>query len=251
MKKLILYIILFFIAVAANAQSLEKFYDKEFEIYTPFSGMSTKSNSAEMLGIKKNLNFWGILNLGGSFSKTKKWGASISFGERQIGDLFFILRGLLSKKAKVRDFKNLNYLSDFGFLPNFRLGINVIGKENMVLNVGVCHSYYITQTGFIINDNSIFQGVDWLALGPNIYFDRALNKWLAVRVATGPMFSYANGKKITDNIPRIWEHKIEFFTKAGFFAGVDFLRFSKFHDDTDDNIKIKRFDAKFGIRVKF
>ena len=153
-------------------------------------------------------------------------------------------------KVKVKDFRSLNYLSDFGFLPNFRLGLNVYGKENMVVNVGLNHSYYITQTGFIIEGRQVFQGVDWLAVGPNVYFDRAFNNWLAMRLSTGPMFTYANGKKIKDNIPRIWEHKIELFTKFGFFVGVDLLKFSKFHDDNDNNIKIRRYDAKLGFRIK-
>lgn len=250
MNKIALIIFLFLFTGSIKSQSLDDFYDKEFEIYTPFSGMSSKSTSNNSLGIKQSLNFWGILNLGGSFSKTKPWGISISFGERQMGDLFFILNGLLNKKAKVRDFRGLNYLSDFGFLPNFRLGLNVYGKENMVVNVGLNHSYYITQTGFIIDGQQHFQGVDWLAVGPNVYVDRAFNKWLAIRLSTGPMFTYANGKGIKDNIPKIWEHKIELFTKFGLFAGVDFLKFSKFHDDNDDNIKIRRYDAKLGFRIK-
>lgn len=250
MKTLSLVILLSIISGIIKSQSLDDFYEKSFEVYSPITGISSKSNSNEALLIKPSLTYWGIANLGGSYSKTKQWGLSFSFGERLLGDLFFILKGLLNKNAKVKDFRNLNYLSDFGFLPNFRLGLNVFGKDNMVVNVGLNHSYYITQTGFIIDGTQQFKSVDWLAVGPNIYVDRALNNWLAVRLATGPMVTYANGKKITDNKPNIWEHKIELFTKRGFFVGIDFLKFSKFHDDNDSNIKIRRYDLKLGVRIK-
>ncbi|PKP22083.1 MAG: hypothetical protein CVU05_05435 [Bacteroidetes bacterium HGW-Bacteroidetes-21] len=250
MKAISLFVLLCITSSVIKAQSLDQFYEKSFEIYTPFVGMSSKSNSNDTLGIKPGLSFWGVANLGGSYSNTRPWGVSFSFGERQLSDMFFLLKGILNKKTKVKDFGNLNYLSDFGFLPNFRVGMNVFGQDEMIINIGLNHSYYITQTHFILDGRSVTQGVDWLALGPNIYVDRAINDWLAVRLASGPMISYANGKKIKDNKPTIWEHKIEVFTKWGLFVGIDFLNFSKFHDDNDSNIKIKRYDLKLGVRLK-
>jgi hypothetical protein len=225
-----------------NAQSLDDFYDKSFEIYTPFSGMSSISESQDSLGFDKGMNFWGVISLGTTLSKSKPWGISFYCGERQLGDMFFILKGLLMKNARKKDFGGVYYLSDMGLLPNLKLGVNVFAKENTVVNVGLNHSYYITNgSSFVKNDR--------LCLGPNIYIDRAITDWLAVRLETSPMFQYASGTK--DSVkPRIWEHKIEIFTKVGLFAGLELLRFSKLHNDVENNIKIRRYDLKLGIRVR-
>jgi hypothetical protein len=111
-----------------------------------------------------------------------------------------------------------------------------------VLNVGLNHSYYITNgSGSVKND--------WLSIGPNIYADKAITDRLAVRLATGPMYSYASGQKGKGK-PGIWEHKIEIFTKFGLFAGIDFLRFSKLNDGIGNEVKIRRYDMKLGIRIK-
>lgn len=232
-----------------SAQSLDDFYDKYFEIYTPFSGISTSYSYVDSMGLDQKINYWGVLNLGGNFSTTKRWGISGSFSERLMGDLFFVLRGLISDDPD-KDFTNVFYLSDFGFIPNFRLGINVIGQDQHVLNIGINHGYYVTNTSFITNGNFGDNSNDWISVGPCVNYDRAINSWLAARISTGPLFSYANGDKIKDNVPSISEHKLEVFTKHGFFLGLDYVKLSKFHDDKDDNIKIKRYDLKAGIRVK-
>jgi hypothetical protein len=237
-------------AGSLSAQSLDDFYEKNLEFYTPFSGMSSTAESLDTLGMEKSLNFWGIADFGARVCNTNRFGCSYFVDERQIGDLFFLLKGVLSKNAKNKDFGGINYLSDLGFLPNIRFGLNVFARDNTVINVGLYHSYYITQTGFITNGHTVFQNNDWLSVGPNIYFDRAITDFFAVRLSTGPMFTYANGKKEKENVPHIWENKFEVFTKWGIFAGVDFLKFSKLHDDMDDNIKIIRYDVKIGIRVR-
>jgi hypothetical protein len=63
------------------------------------------------------------------------------------------------------------------------------------------------------------------------------------------MFQYACGTKEA-NHPKFWEHKIEIFTKYGFFAALDLLKVSKLHSDIEDNIIIKRYDVKIGLRVR-
>ena len=249
MKKACIVITLLTISIFSFAQSLDKFYNKTFELYTPFSGMSSNSKTGDLLGYKQRLNFWGVLNLSNTLSKSKPWGFSLYVGERQMGDMMFLLKGILGKNTNAKDFKNLYYLSDFGLLPNFRLGLNVIGKENTVVNVGLSHSYFITQTHFIIDGHHESKDIDWLCAGPNIYVDRAFTNWLALRVSTGPLFQYANGKHETENIPKIWEHYFEVFTSFGLFVGLDLLNFSKFHDDLQSNIKINRYDLKIGFRI--
>ena len=156
--------------------------------------------------------------------------------------MFFLLKGIVMKNSKRKDFGGVYYLSDFGFLPNFRFGLNVIGKEKFVLNVGLNHSYYITNGISAVKN-------DWLSAGPNIYADKTITDWLAVRLATGPVFAYASGQKGKGK-PVIWEHKIEIFTKFGLFAGLDLLRFSKLNDGLGNEVKIRRYDLKIGIRVK-
>lgn len=241
MKYSLLFIMFLWIGSFVNAQSLDDFYDKTFEIYTPFCGMSAISKTSDSLGIRDNLNFWGVLNIGTTLSKSKPWGFTFYCGERQIGDLFYLLKNLLNEKNKNKNFTSLYYLSDFGFLPNLRFGLNVIGKDEFVANLGLNHSYYIT-TG----SNSVKS--DWLAVGPNIYFDKTITDFLAVRVSTGPMFSYANGAK--KDPPKIWEHKFEVFTNFGLFAGFEYLKFSKLDDGLGNEVKMRRYDLKLGIRVR-
>ncbi len=242
MRKILILFFIFSVAYNSSAQKLDDFYNKTFEIYTPFSGMSSVSKSQDSLGFDKGMNFWGVIDLGTTLSKSKPWGISFYCGERQLGDMFFLLKGLVMKSAKKKDFGGVYYLSDFGLLPNFRLGLNVVGTDKTVVNVGFNHSYYITNgTSYVKNDR--------LCIGPNIYIDRAVNDFIAIRLETSPMFQYASGTK--DSIkPRIWEHKIEIFTKYGLFAAVDLLRFSKLHNDVESNIKIRRYDVKLGIRVR-
>jgi hypothetical protein len=242
MKKITIIIVLGFISIHTIAQELDDFYEKTFELYTPFCGMSSISKTQDSLGFDKSMNFWGVLDLGNTYSKSKPWGISFYCGERQMGDLFFLLKGMVIKSSKRKDFGGVYYLSDFGFLPNFRIGLNVIGKDNFVLNIGINNSYYITNGTYAVKN-------DWLSAGPNIYADKTITKWLAVRLATGPLFSYASGQKGMGK-PGIWEHKIELFTKFGLFAGLDLIRFSKLHDVSGNEVKIRRYDLKLGVRIK-
>jgi hypothetical protein len=249
MKKLLLIIVSVALAANLKAQSLDDFYQKAFEIYTPFSGITAKSASMEALGMESGMNFWGIAGIGGNVCNTKPWGISFGVGTRQIGDLFYILRALFSKDGKNNGFRDQYYLSDLGFLPNMRLGLNVYAKENMVINVGLYNSYYITYVGFVSNGSSFYENVHLLSAGPNINIDRAINDWLAARVSTGPMFAYA--KKNNNNCnPSLWESNIELFTKWGFFAGFNILSMHGFHDNIEDNMKVKRYDLRLGIRVE-
>lgn len=242
MKKLVTILVFGFLTANIFAQSLDEFYNKSFELYTPFSGMSSVSKTGDSLGIDKGMNFWGVISLGTTLSKSKQWGLSFYCGERQLSDMFFLLKGMILKSSKKKDFGGVYYLSDFGFLPNFRLGLNVIGKDNFVLNVGFNHSYYITN-GLASVKN------DWLSVGPDIYADKTITDWLAVRLSTGPMFSYASGQKGKGK-PAIWEHNIEIFTKYGLFAGLNLLRFSKLNDGLGNEVKIRRYDLKIGLRIK-
>lgn len=250
MKNIILILFCVFTGSNMVAQSLDDFYEKSFEIYSPFTFISSTYKNLDTIGYDKSKKFWGVLNLGGSYSSAKHWGLSGSFNQRLLGDLLYALRGVMSKRKKINEVGDVFYLSDFGLVPNFRLGLNVFAKDNMVINVGINHGYYVTNTAFIQNGNPVYNSNDWISIGPNIYIDRAINDWLAIRLETSPVFSYGNGDKEKENVPKIWEHRIEIFTKSGIFACADFLRFSKFHDDIDNNIRIRRTDLKFGIRIK-
>lgn len=241
MKKIIVIILCSLFVGNIYSQSLDDFYGKSFELYTPFSGMSSISKTRDSLGFDKSMNFWGVFNLGTTFSKSTQWGISFYCGERQLGDMFFLLKGIVAKNSKKKDFRGVYYLSDFGFLPNLRLGLNVIGKDNFVLNVGINNSYYITN-GIPAVKN------DWLSAGPNIYADKAFTDWLALRLSSGPMFAYASGQKGKGK-PGIWEHKIEVFTKYGLFAALDLLRFSKLNDGNGNEVKLRRYDLKIGVRI--
>ncbi len=241
MKRIILLPLFLALSFQINAQSLNDYYNKYFDIYTPFSGISCDSKALGAIGFKNTINYWGVLNLGCTYSQSKQWGFSFFMGQRAMGDAFFALKGLLSKKTPRKDFSDTYYLADFGLLPNLRFGCNLFGNEKIVINLGVYHSYYIT-TGTTTIKN------DWLSAGPNIYVDKTITKWLAAKVSSGPMFSYLNGRKIKQ-LPRIWEHKLELITKFGMFVGLDYLTMSKLQDNYDSDYKLKRYDFKVGFRV--
>jgi len=249
-KKNFILIAFLLISSLSFSQDLDDIYGARiFEIYTPFSGISSKTSLNDSLGYNPKMNYWGVLGLATRVSKSKQWGFSFYFGERQLGDVCFFLKGIIFKSAK-KNFRHIYYLSDFGLLQNFKFGLNVYGSKATVVNLGFNHSYYI------INGTSIIKN-DMLCIGPDIYIDRAITDFLAIRLETSPMFSYATGKG-KHNInphPVIWEHQIQVFTKWGLFAELNMLRFSKLNDinwstqETFNNIKLRRYDLKLGIRV--
>ena len=59
MRTISLMIIFGLFACNIFAQSLDDFYNKTFEIYTPFSGMSSVSKTLDSLDFDKSMNFLG------------------------------------------------------------------------------------------------------------------------------------------------------------------------------------------------
>lgn len=247
MKKLLYLIILVQLSNfnCAHCQLFNDFYKHNFGLYTTYTIINTGSRSSDSLG-NNSIGYWGGVNIDGSISSSKKAGFSCTIKERQISDLMYLLINLFSKEKK-KSFKTTDYISDFGFLPNIRLGLNALATEKTIINVGLAHSYYISEIEFIRNHITVQQNNDWLCIGPNVYLDKILNNWLAIRFGTGPLFSYANGKKVKDNKPVFWDSNLELFTKFGLFTGIDMLLFSRMHED-NNTYAIKRYDFKLGYR---
>lgn len=247
MKKLFLLILLCGVVPQLKSQTLEDFYEHEFGLFVPFSGMSTHSATMDSLGGTSSLSYCGILNIDFTIASTKQWGGAFIVKERQIGDLMFILRGLLSKNYK-KEFSGAFYSSDFGFLPDLRFGLNVFTRDRTIVNVGLAHNYYITEWQ-LYKEGSFFQwNNDWLCIGPHVYVDYMLTDRIALRIGTGPQIAYANGKKEKENVPVIWEHNLEIFTKFGLFAGLDWLSFTGVKDDLSSKMRFRRTDIKMGYR---
>jgi hypothetical protein len=228
------------------SQSFDEFYKHKFGLYTSYTTISTTSQSTDTLGKDHSIGYWGVLNIDGSISSSKQFGFSCTIKERQLSDLMFLLIHLFDKKNK-KPFTRTDYISDFGFLPNIRFGLNILAQDKTIVNAGLAHSYYISEIEFIRNKQIIQQNNDWLCVGPNVYADRILTDWLAVRFGTGLLFSYANGKKVKENKPLFSESNFELFTSSGMFTGIDMLLFTGLKDDYS-NYSITRFDFKFGYR---
>jgi hypothetical protein len=247
MKKLVLLILLCGVVPQIKSQTLEDFYEHQFGLFVPFSGMSTHSATMDSLGGASSLSYCGILNIDFTMASANRWGLAYMVKERQIGDMMFLLRGLLSKNYNKKPNPDF-YLSDFGFLPNLRLGINVYTRDRTIINAGIAHNYYISEMMMYKNNQFGQWANDWLCFGPHVYVDHMLTDKIAVRFGTGPQFTYANGKKEKENVPVIWEHNLEVFTKFGLFAGLDWLSFTGVKDDLSSKMRFRRTDIKFGYR---
>ena len=248
MKKILFAIILTCLTSSIFAQSFEEFYEHDFGLYSPMSYISAKSHSLDSLGIKNKNHTWGLINLEFTIANANSWGLSAWVKQRQIGDLFSVLRGLLSKKPHSQ-FNRDMYLSDFGLLPNLRFGLNVIAKDRTIVNVGLVNNYYIYELQARKDGQYVQTKNDWMCAGPHIYVDQILTDWLAIRVGTAPQVNYGRGTK-QDFKPRIWEHNIELFSTIGFYFGVDILSVSKIKDDFNLNNKMRRIDFKLGYKFK-
>jgi hypothetical protein len=257
MNKLFLSVLFVFISYFVNAQSFDKFYEPWFGFYSPYTILKSDSKCLDKGGRDSKMALWGYLSIEGTSASDKPGGFSFNAKNRSIGDLVYVLVKLLGDAKGKWKLNDINYVSDF-ILPYFRLGWNVVAIEKTIVNFGLQHGYYFIDA-YDNNGNRFVHQGDMFGVGPFVYADRILTKWLAVRVGTGPAFIYVahgKGKK-----PLFWESNFELFTPFGIFLGVDLLTAGKLIDGPtgstgtstvyNSKFKISRTDLKFGIRFNF
>jgi hypothetical protein len=254
MKQFFLSVLFVFISYFVNAQSFDKFYNGWFGFYSPYSILKSDSKCLDKAGRNSKMALWGYLSIEGTIASDKLGGFSFNTKNRSIGDYVYVLVKVLGDAKGSWKLNDINYVSDF-MLPYFRFGWNVVAMQKTIFNLGLQHGYYFIDA-YDNNGNEFVHQGDMLGVGPFVYADQMLTKWLVLRAGTGPAFIYVahgKGKK-----PLMWESNFELLTPIGIFIGADLLTAGKLIDlpttsstDYNSKFKISRTDLKFGIRFNF